>query len=90
MPNVGIPSRRWPRHGFIRPKWQRVCQGLAWPANWWPRQREFGPTDANMVLFSPEDTCRHSDRHVRWLRRDESHRRTAPLLQCRTATPIPP
>ena len=42
-----VPSDRRPRLGFIRPK--------SPSRSWRPRQREFGPTEANMVLFSPED-----------------------------------
>jgi len=66
-----IPSSRRPRAGFIRPAWQRCPSlaegrpGIAGQRRRRPRQRKFGPTDANKVLFSPEDTRRHCDRRVR-------------------------
>jgi len=85
-----IPSSRWPRPAFIRPGRQRFSPSREDPgkpglARRWPRQRDFGPTDAHKVLFSPENTGRREVRSVRWLRRGEFNRRAAPLPRRRTA-----
>jgi len=91
----GIPSSRWPRPAFIRPSRRRFSPwredpGKSGLAGRWPRQREFGPTDAHKVLFSPEDTGRREARPVRWLRRGESNRRVAMLRRRRMVHTIPP
>ena len=85
----GVPPRRRPRPAFIQPA-SRVRHSRNREAAWRRlRPCEFGPTDANKVLFSPEDTPRHCDRCVRRLRRDESNRRAAPLVRRRTGNSMP-
>jgi len=61
----GVPPRRRPRLAFIQPAW-RVKHSQNWEAAWRRlRPCESGPTGANKVLFSPEDTRRHCARRVR-------------------------
>jgi hypothetical protein len=60
-----VPPRRRPRLGFIQPA-SHVKHSQNREAAWRRlRPCEFGPTGANKVLFSPEDTRRHCARRVR-------------------------
>ena len=85
----GVPSSRKPRLDFIQPA-LRVKHSRNREAAWRRlRPCEFGPTDANKVLFSPEDTHRQYARCVRRLRRDECNRQAASLVRRWTGNTMP-